>query len=128
MDIDQEHLGIPETAYDATITMSSAEFQRICRDLSALGESVRIEATKEGVKFSAEGEVGTGSVLLKQTAGRDAGAGGSAKRAGEKKAKKRDPDAEEEEEEEEEEDVKPDVDEDEEGGFGAARGVTGRTC
>jgi proliferating cell nuclear antigen len=39
MDIDQEHLGIPETEYAATITMPAAEFQRICRDLSALSES-----------------------------------------------------------------------------------------
>ena len=38
-DIDQEHLGIPETEYSATITMPSAEFQRICRDLMALSES-----------------------------------------------------------------------------------------
>jgi proliferating cell nuclear antigen len=39
MDIDQEHLGIPETEYASTITMPAAEFQRICRDLSALSES-----------------------------------------------------------------------------------------
>ena len=39
MDIDQEHLGIPETEYAATISMPAAEFQRICRDLSALSES-----------------------------------------------------------------------------------------
>ena len=39
MDIDQEHLGIPETQYAATITMPSTEFQRICRDLNALSES-----------------------------------------------------------------------------------------
>lgn len=39
MDIDQEHLGIPETEYAATITMPAVEFQRICRDLSALSES-----------------------------------------------------------------------------------------
>ena len=39
MDIDQEHLGIPETDYAAVITMPSAEFQRICRDLIALSES-----------------------------------------------------------------------------------------
>jgi proliferating cell nuclear antigen len=101
MDIDQEHLGIPDTQYDATITMSSAEFQRICRDLGALGESVKIEASKEGVRFSSEGEVGQGSVLLKQTAGTDR-AGGS-----KKKAKRED----DEEEEEMEEDKKPDVDE-----------------
>jgi proliferating cell nuclear antigen len=39
MDIDQEHLGIPETEYAATITLPAPEFQRICRDLSALSES-----------------------------------------------------------------------------------------
>jgi proliferating cell nuclear antigen len=39
MDIDQEHLGIPETDYAASITLPSTEFQRICRDLSAMSES-----------------------------------------------------------------------------------------
>lgn len=39
MDIDQEHLGIPETEYAATIKMPSAEFKRICTDLMALSES-----------------------------------------------------------------------------------------
>ncbi|GAB7351489.1 hypothetical protein MBLNU459_g2140t1 [Dothideomycetes sp. NU459] len=66
MDIDQEHLGIPETEYAASITMPSAEFQRICRDLSALSESVAIECTKEGVKFSCNGDIGSGSVTLRQ--------------------------------------------------------------
>lgn len=67
MDIDQEHLGIPDTSYDAEVTMSSGEFQKICRDLTVLGESVKIEVTKEGVRFSAEGEIGAGSVFLKPT-------------------------------------------------------------
>ncbi|KAI9225423.1 MAG: proliferating cell nuclear antigen, N-terminal domain-containing protein [Piptocephalis tieghemiana] len=66
MDIDSERLEIPDTAYHAEITMSAAEFQRICRDMQTLSESVTIEATKEGVKFSAEGELGNGSVTLKQ--------------------------------------------------------------
>ncbi|KAF1936212.1 proliferating cell nuclear antigen [Clathrospora elynae] len=66
MDIDQEHLGIPETDYAATITMPSVEFQRICRDLSALSESVSIECSKEGVKFACQGDIGSGSVFLKQ--------------------------------------------------------------
>lgn len=67
MDIDQEHLGIPDTSYDAEVIMSSGEFQKICRDLTVLGESVKIEVTKEGVRFSAEGEIGAGSVFLKPT-------------------------------------------------------------
>ena len=42
LDIDQEHLGIPDTQYDSVISMPSSEFQRICRDLSQLSESIRI--------------------------------------------------------------------------------------
>ncbi|PSN63036.1 proliferating cell nuclear antigen [Corynespora cassiicola Philippines] len=68
MDIDQEHLGIPETDYAATVSMSATEFQRICRDLSALSESVTIECSKEGIKFSCTGDIGSGSVMLKPKA------------------------------------------------------------
>jgi proliferating cell nuclear antigen len=39
MDVDSEHLGIPDGDYDASVTMSSSEFQRICRDLGTLGDS-----------------------------------------------------------------------------------------
>lgn len=39
MDIDQEHLGIPETEYAATVSMPAAEFKRITTDLMALSES-----------------------------------------------------------------------------------------
>ncbi|KAG9120846.1 proliferating cell nuclear antigen [Ceratobasidium sp. 392] len=67
MEIDIDTLGIPDTDYDATVVMQSAEFARIVRDLSALGESVKIEVTKEGIRFSADGEAANGSVLLKAT-------------------------------------------------------------
>lgn len=69
MDIDQEHLGIPDTTYDAEVRMPSAEFARIVKDLTILGESVKIEVTKEGVKFSADGDLGSGTVTLRPTAG-----------------------------------------------------------
>lgn len=41
MDIDQEHLGIPETEYASTISMPSVEFRRIVADLTAMSESGR---------------------------------------------------------------------------------------
>jgi proliferating cell nuclear antigen len=69
MDIDTDQLGIPETEYDAKVRLSAAEFARICRDLSQLGESVRIEVSKEGIRFTSEGEAANGNVLLKQTSG-----------------------------------------------------------
>jgi len=94
MDIDQEHLGIPDTDYAATISMPTGEFRRICTDLAAMAESggfpssapccpassvsrirpadmgrtrrtVTIDASKDGVKFSCQGDIGSGAVTLR---------------------------------------------------------------
>ncbi|SPO00962.1 probable proliferating cell nuclear antigen [Cephalotrichum gorgonifer] len=65
MDIDQEHLGIPETEYAATIAMPSSEFKRICTDLMAMSDSVTIEASKDGIKFASTGDIGNGAVTLR---------------------------------------------------------------
>lgn len=48
MNLDQEHLGIPETNYACIVRMPAMEFARICRDLSQFGESMLIGCTKEG--------------------------------------------------------------------------------
>lgn len=69
MDIDQDVLGIPDTEYDVKVYMPSGEFSRICRELASLGESVRIEVTKEGIRFASEGDIANGSVLIKPTEG-----------------------------------------------------------
>mmetsp|Transcript_38786 Transcript_38786/g.51108 ORF Transcript_38786/g.51108 Transcript_38786/m.51108 type:complete len:261 (+) Transcript_38786:123-905(+) len=71
MDIDSEHLGIPETEYKATISLPSAEFQRIVRDLAVIGETCIIKCDKDGVKFSVDGDLGAGSITLKQNASVD---------------------------------------------------------
>ncbi|KAK9453981.1 proliferating cell nuclear antigen, N-terminal domain-containing protein [Dipodascopsis uninucleata] len=65
MNIDQEQLGIPDIDFNASITMPSAEFQRICRDMQLLSDSITIECTKGSVKFSCESDIGTGSVSIK---------------------------------------------------------------
>ncbi|KAG8872485.1 proliferating cell nuclear antigen [Tulasnella sp. 331] len=104
MDIDADSLGIPETEYDATVKLSSSEFQRIVRDLSQLGESVRIDVTKEGVKFASDGEAANGSVLLKQSGGgRIERVGAGSKEV--KKVKREEVDVDAEEEEEEDDDA-----------------------
>lgn len=71
VDIDTEHLGIPDTEYCCVVKMPSGEFQRICRDLSQIGDSVIIACTKEGVKFTSSGENGTGNIKLCQNASSD---------------------------------------------------------
>jgi len=65
MDIDSEQLGIPDTDYKCTIKMPSGEFQRIIRDLQVLGDTCVISCTKEGVRFSVSGDLGTGNVLIR---------------------------------------------------------------
>ena len=84
MDIDTDTLGIPDTEYDVCVTMQSAEFARIVRDLSVLGESVKIDVSKDGVRFTTEGESANGNILLKQTEG----ARSKFKRVGKEKDKK----------------------------------------
>ncbi|XP_015605880.1 proliferating cell nuclear antigen [Cephus cinctus] len=68
INLDQEHLGIPETLYSCVVKMPSQEFARICRDLSQFGDAMTIACSKEGIKFSAAGDYGTANVKLAQTA------------------------------------------------------------
>lgn len=89
MDIDSEHLGIPETTYEAVVQMPSNKFQEIVRDLSTLSDSskkwkkkeqerdwsicpiVTIECTKDEIRFSADGEIAKGSIAVKTSSSID---------------------------------------------------------
>jgi len=71
MSIEAETLGIPDTEYKSVVKMPASEFQRICRDMTILGDAVAISATKEGVKFSVNGELGAGNITLRQSAALD---------------------------------------------------------
>jgi len=65
MQIESEHMEIPEQAYKVVAKLPSSEFQKICKDLKEFGESMQVKASKEGINFSVAGDVGTGNVLLK---------------------------------------------------------------
>merc|ERR1719379_53629 len=71
VDIDSEHLGIPETDYKSKITMSSAEFQRICRDLMVLGDTLTIGVEKDNVTFSVAGDIGKGEMTIRSATASD---------------------------------------------------------
>jgi len=71
MDIDTDSFGIPNTSYHCYVKMRAAEFQRICKDLSSIGDTVQINVTKEGIKFSVNGAHGAGSIICKQTTSSD---------------------------------------------------------
>lgn len=64
--LDSEALGIPDTEYPTHIRMSSSEFVRICKDLTQLAESVRIEVEGKKATFSYTGKAGAGKINLKK--------------------------------------------------------------
>jgi len=66
MNIDSEVLGIPDQEYDALLKISSSHFQKICRDLSSIGDTVVIDATKSTVTFQVSGDMGTSKLQLKR--------------------------------------------------------------
>merc|ERR1712190_510074 len=65
MQIESEHMEIPEQHYKVVARLPSSEFQKICRDLKEFGETMQVSASKEGIKFSVQGDVGGGNVMLK---------------------------------------------------------------
>ena len=64
-------MGLQEQEYSCVIKMPSSEFARICRDLSHIGDAVVISCAKDGMKFSASGELGNGNIKLSQTSNVD---------------------------------------------------------
>jgi len=72
MEIDQEHLGIPDTEYQTSVQMPSSEFMRICRDLASFGDTITIKVTKEEISFSVMGgEIGDGTMSLRSSTATD---------------------------------------------------------
>lgn len=62
MDIDNEHLGIPDQKYTCVIEMPSVEFQKTCRDIAIFSDTLSITATKSGVVFSGSGDTVSNTV------------------------------------------------------------------
>merc|ERR1711998_16287 len=63
--IESDPMEIPEQQYKVVAKLPSQEFLRICRDLKEFGETMVVNASKEGIRFSVQGDIGTGNVLLK---------------------------------------------------------------
>jgi len=71
MDLDTEHLGIPDQEYACKVTMPSNEFQKAIRDLSTFTDSITMIATKAGIQFQGKGDSGSHVIRWGQTASTD---------------------------------------------------------
>ncbi len=59
-------MGIPDTEYPTSIRMSSSEFVRLCKELTQLAETVRIEVEDKAATFSFSGKAGAGKIKMKK--------------------------------------------------------------
>lgn len=64
MDIDDDHLSIPEAEPDASIEMSCSDFQKACRNLNQFGDTVKISVGPSSVQFSVAGTTTVGSITF----------------------------------------------------------------
>ena len=62
--IDSEHLGIPDTTYGSEIKMSSNEFNRITKELYAISETVNIETSKSYISFNVTSDSVNGGIKI----------------------------------------------------------------
>ncbi len=65
MEIEAESMDIPDIDYKASIFMSSSEFAKICRDLAVFGDTITVSVNRDGVRFSADGDIGNCSTHYK---------------------------------------------------------------
>jgi len=65
MSIETDPVGVPDFTADVVVTMPTAEFKKAVSDLKEFGDSLRVQTSKEGIKFNSKGDIGEANVLLK---------------------------------------------------------------
>lgn len=71
LNIDSDHLGIPDTEYSCIVNIPSSEFGRVCKELALIGDTIRISVpNEEKVVFSSAGEKGNGKITFNASQGK----------------------------------------------------------
>ena len=64
MDVDVESLQMPEIEYDSVITMPSLYFQRLCKDMSNISDTLSISSTKTQIILSCKGDFASQETII----------------------------------------------------------------
>lgn len=67
--LDVEHLAIPDTEYQSVVSINAGEFNKICKELYTLSETLTVTTNPEYVQFGVESESGSGSIKLGANSG-----------------------------------------------------------
>ena len=64
LDINEDTYDVPDVNYDSVIKIPASDFQKNCRDLSSIGETVRITSKNTELRFEAQGDFATQSIVV----------------------------------------------------------------
>jgi len=64
LDIDEDTYEIPNIKYDSIIQMASTDFQKICRDLSNIGDVVKIKSENNVLELNVDGDFASQSITI----------------------------------------------------------------
>ena len=64
MDLNEETLQIPPAVFPAVITMRASEFQKVCRDMNAISDTLNIQSTNGRLVLSCVGDFAEQTTIL----------------------------------------------------------------
>lgn len=64
LDTDIQDINVPEFSYESVVTLPSANFQRLCRDMQHLAPVVRIESHPDKIIMSCKGDFASQTTVL----------------------------------------------------------------
>ena len=67
MDLNEEQISIPPAAFESIITLPSTDFQKICRDMSNLSDTIEIKSVGSNLIFSCSGNFASQETIIGQT-------------------------------------------------------------
>jgi len=69
LDISEEEIKIPPAEFDTELTLPSADFQKLIRDMTNIGDSVDIKSVGESLIFGCNGDFAMQETILGETKG-----------------------------------------------------------
>ena len=67
LDIDEQELSIPDVEIDCIVTMNSNEFQKLCRDMSNIKDTITITSEGKEIKFGCDGDFAEWETIIGET-------------------------------------------------------------
>jgi proliferating cell nuclear antigen PCNA len=65
LDLNNDPMSIPDTTFDAVVTMNSSEFHKLCREMNQIADFVDIRCLENKIIFSCKGDIGDRTTTYK---------------------------------------------------------------